>query len=221
MALQLNQPASEQLLGAYHRAMREETDTGEWNLFCDQAVKRFGWTYLPGVPKLLDALREFRGQPSLDSEAVQAYEAVIAAGVYTPEGGTSWTYRGVLELCGRAAADAWLEAGGNSAFSTTWAEHQRRERFIAAYVAGARAEPTARLLQASPGELKTLPPRARPPLFPSALSLVRKIAGLAGEGLPPEERPAAGTVVKTDERVAELRAQLEASEAAKEQEVPV
>lgn len=205
IAMQINQPMGEAKIQAFHMAMEDETSGPEWAAFCRQAVKRFGWRFLPSVPELLDALREFRGEPSLDSEAVAAYEAVIKAGEYTAEGGTSWTFRRVLEQCGRAAAEAFMEAGAHHAFASTWGEDKRRERFVAAYTVTVRAEPATRLLPpGSPTGPALLP--AGPGLFPSPLALVRKIAKLAGE-LPREEMPARISADEWEARVEALRAQ--------------
>lgn len=63
LALQLNKPAEKQLLDAYFEAMSDETDPAEWLDFVRVAAKRWGseWAgFLPPVPALLDALREFR-----------------------------------------------------------------------------------------------------------------------------------------------------------------
>lgn len=205
IALQLNLPAVKQTLDAYHLALADETDPAEWRRFFTGAVKRFGWRFLPTVPQLLDALREFRGAPPLEAEAIEAYERVLQAGAYTPEGGTSWTFRGVRESCGRAAAEAFLEAGGNGAFANTFRESERRERFVASYVQAARGEPEARLLPAGEPE-----PRAilAAPTEAEAVRIVDHIRDLAGEQ-PARPKPKDGVVVATDERLAELRRQAE------------
>lgn len=147
IALKLNQPLGDPKAIAYHEDFEDETDPMEWSAFTRIAVRRFGWKFIPSVPELLDALREFRGAPPLDQEAAQRYEDVIAAGVYTAEGGTTWNYRTVLERCGKAAADAFLAAGGHHAFASSWDEAKRRERFLAAYRAEARALPASRLIE--------------------------------------------------------------------------
>ncbi len=147
VALKLNQPLADPTAIAYHEDFEQETDPPEWEAFTRVAARRFGWRFLPSVPELLDALREFRGAPPIDQEAAQAYEAVIAAGVYAPEGGTTWSYRAVTERCGKAAADAFLAAGGHHAFASSWDEAKRRERFLAAYRTEARALPASRLIE--------------------------------------------------------------------------
>ncbi len=178
-----------------------DLDARQWARAVAAAID--GCEFFP-VPK---ALRELSGNSGSLGEAVAAYEAVLASGQYTAEGGTHWNFRTVAERCGKAAAEAFMEAGGDHAFASTWAEDKRRERFVASYSSAARADPQTRLLP--PGaEQKTLPPA--PTQFPSPLALVRKIAKLAGEELAPEERPARGVVVATDERLAELRKQAEA-----------
>lgn len=148
VALQLNKPVSGELIRAYWAALHSETEPEEWAAFCARAAIKCGWTFLPTAPEMLDALREFRGAPSVDSEAVVAYDRVLESGTYTAESGTIWSFRGVREKCGPAAAEAFLAAGGHSAFATTWNEAERRERFVEAYQASARAEPGGRLLGA-------------------------------------------------------------------------
>ena len=157
----------------YHDALDGETTGEEWGAFCKNAVSTGRFSWFPKVGELLDALREFRGEPSLEVEAIAAYEAVMKAGAYTPDGGSSWTWRGVLESCGRAAADAWLEAGGHHAFATTWNEDKRRERFIAAYQQNARAEPATRLLL--DGERKALPAPLEHPTRDESAAILRQI----------------------------------------------
>lgn len=205
IAMQLNQPMGEAKIAAFHMALEDETDSQEWVAFCRVAARRFGWKFLPSVPDLLDALREFRGEPALEPEAAKAYEAVIASGVYTAEG-TTWSYREVEKRCGRAAAEAFLEAGGHHAFAGTWGEDRRRERFIAAYVPAARAQPAARLLAPVPEERKALPGR-RAELPPSDTALVRTIAALAGAPVVPLAPQGPAVVVLTTERQAYLEAQ--------------
>lgn len=150
IGLQLNQPVAEDVLNAYWLAFRDETDAAEWQAFCAVAVKRSSWTFLPGVPALLDALREARGYQGLEAEATTAYDRVLNAGTYSPEGGTTWIYREIRAKCGPAAAEAFLAAGGHSAFATTYGEQKRHDRFVAAYVQAARAEPRSRILGPAP-----------------------------------------------------------------------
>lgn len=210
IALQLNKPAEQALLDAYHLAFRDETSPEEWGAFFPGAVKRFGWRFLPTVPELLDALREFRGLPNLDAEAVAAYERVTAAGQYTPEG-TTWSFRTVLQACGRAAAEAFLEAGGHNAFATTYREDQRRERFMAAYRAAARDDESARLLP--PPEARALltgqTEAAGPPTKAEALEILERVSGIhSGEERQPFTKQPR-VVEATEDRLAALRRQAE------------
>lgn len=188
LALQLNRPAEKQLLDAYHEAMMDETEPEEWREFCRLGPKRFGWKFLPSVPELVDALREFRGLPSLESEATEAYERVREASGYSPESGSVWTFRGVLKDCGRAAAEAFLEAGGHHAFATTWDESKRRERFIGAYCQVARAEPDLRLLPNAPQ--KALTSGEVSPGEPNETEVVQAMARIAEKATGQFPKPA-------------------------------
>ena len=220
IALQLNQPATEDKLNAFFLALEDETDAREWQRFVKVAARRFGWKFLPSVPELLEALREFRGAPRLDSEAVAAYERVIAARQYNAEGGASWTYRGVLEACGRAAADAFQAAGGSAAFERTWDEAKRQERFCAAYREVAAAAPNARLLPFTPKAELPAPVHAGDVSRESAsdaLKVIRKTLGIP-EGAPKSRDPFIAKA--TDERLAELKRQA-AALIAEEQAVKV
>jgi hypothetical protein len=125
---------------------------------------------------MLDALREFRGSPPLDSEAIQAYERVLQAGEYTAETGACWTFRRVLDHCGRAAAEAFLAAGGHHAFASSWRESERRERFLAAYRQFAREMPASRLLPAAPAERAQI--AAAPVTQDQAEAVVNRLAGM-------------------------------------------
>lgn len=188
-----------------------QTDPDEWGGFTRETVAAGRWTWFPKVVELLDALREYRGRPSLEAEAIVAYERVTKSAEYTPEGGATWNFRRVLDTCGRAAADAFLEAGGHWAFATTWDESKCRERFIAAYQQEARETPETRLLPAKPEERPQL---AAAPNQAEAESFVAKVAEHAG--VKPQPRPEAKAVVGRDmtdqqlhDRVALLKRQAE------------
>jgi hypothetical protein len=159
IAAQVRHPVSELEVEAFYDALSEQTSAEEWRAFVRVAVARYAWRFLPGVAELLDALREFRGEPSLDSEAIEAYERVLESAYWTPEGGSTWGWRTINTRCGRAAADAFLEAGGHHAFASSYHEHDRRVRFVRAYVQAARSEPSTRLLPPA-REQAALPPAA-------------------------------------------------------------
>jgi hypothetical protein len=197
--------AEEQLV--YYEALGPQTDAAEWSEFTRAAVATGRWPkFLPTVAELLDALREFRGAPPLEAEAVAAYERVLELGVYTAEGGTTWNFRRVRELCGAAAARAFMEAGGNAAFTTTWNEAKRRERFVAAYLEAGRDRPAERLLPEGSAPA-ALPAGDEPALTEhEARRFMKRIRELAGE--PEKPKPKGDGVVRaTDDRLAELRAQ--------------
>lgn len=206
LALQLRHPLAQAEIDAYHIALGTETDAREWLGFCRGAAVRFGWRFLPSVPELVDALREHRGQPKLEVEATRAYEAVLAAGDYAPEEGRVWSYRGVLARCGRAAAEAFLEAGGHHAFASTFRESDRRERFIAAYRVASRAVPEERLLLGAPAAPALPPPAdAQPPSREEAATVIRRLQDLSGvEPAPP---PGPRQVVASEARLELLRRQ--------------
>lgn len=213
VALQLGQALDQPKVDAYYAALFDETDPEQWFEFCAVAAKRRGWRFLPGVTELLDALREFRGEPRLDSEAADAYERVLESGEYNPEGGTRWNYRAVLARCGRAAAEAFLAAGGHSAFATTWDESKRRERFTAAYQTEAREVPANRLLPPAPMVDRPLLVGNVELAGDVARSVLRQIDTLAQEsGAIPKPHPT-GTTLRPltqsewDARVAALREQ--------------
>ena len=123
-----------------------QVPSDEWEAFTRDSVAGGRWRYFPTVAELIEELRRFRGETTLEAEAVTAYERILGTGVYTPEGGTTWTYRWVLDTCGKAAAEAFQAAGGASAFQTTYGEDKRRQRFVQMYVAGVRCDPRVRLL---------------------------------------------------------------------------
>lgn len=179
IALSLRQAYTPQEQLVYFEAIGPQTDAAEWERFTRAAVASSRWPkWLPNVAELLDALREFRGAPSLDAEAVAAYERVIGAGVYTPEGGTSWHFRAVREACGSAAAMAFLEAGGHHAFASSYRESDRRERFVRAYVAEVRERPQSRLLPAGADAMPTLE-AVEPPSQAEAAQAMRRIRAIA------------------------------------------
>lgn len=151
IALAVRESVDAATFAVYHELVAERTDAEEWQAFTVEFARHpprghEGRPRFPTVVELLDALAEFRGAPPLEREATEAYDRVLAASTYTPEGGATWNYRDVRERCGLAAAEAFLEAGGHHAFATTWDESRRRGRFLAAYQAEARERPGARLL---------------------------------------------------------------------------
>lgn len=217
----LQKPVSTATLLAYFGFLAEETNPDEWSEFCRVGAKRFGWgPFLPDAPRMLDDLRKFRGEPSraafdhqLATEAGHAYQRVLDAGDYTAAAGTFWTFRSVAEKCGRAAAEAFMAAGGPNAFATTWDESRRRKTFVDAYQHAAREEPSARLLPAGP-EPKQLPAGAErdPRLTRSeAVSVLQKLRehGVPAEDVPKPRRADPFAVNVTDKRLAELKRQAE------------
>ena len=189
-----------------------DLDSRQWSRSVAGSID--GCEYFP-VPKIL---RELAGAvPALSVEAASAFEQVCSATVHRLlHQGQSWCsctedrydVHLIRERLGDGAADAFLAAGGAAAISRrTEGDPFLLQRFSAAYAEAVKVNPAAavRLLPAP-----TLRPvlALPPPLSrDEAKAAADKIAKLAGEPLPPEERPAGGTVVATDERLAELRRQ--------------
>lgn len=187
------------------------TDPSEWSAFVAEMLRAGRWRWFPLAVEIQDALREFRGAPSLDAEAVRAYERVTAAGEYTAQAGTVWTYRRVLTACGRVAADAFLAAGGSSAWVTLWRETERRQAFCAAYLLAARQEPAGRLLPAAPaqaqitdGTSKNSGDNLSPGEAAVLLGRVRERLAIPAEPAQPRM-----TEAEAEVRLAELRRQAE------------
>ena len=195
--------------GVYFDVFTRRMDDQEWDRFTRWCAESTPWVSepryrrFPSVPELQEALRIFRGERPALAEATEAYERVIAAGVYTPEGGTSWTFRGVKEACGEAAAEAFLAAGGTAAFASTGNADRRRERFVAAYAETVREDPETKLLPAQ----AALPAAVELGQIgrEEARRLVERIAGEAG--LPDPRPPGPAMVVLTPEREVTLREQ--------------
>jgi hypothetical protein len=204
LSLRQTYTAEEQFV--YFEALATRTTAEEWARFARETVAAGRWTrFLPTVAELVDVLEEFRGKPPLEAEAAIAYDRVIAAANYTPEGGSSWTFREVRARCGAAAARAFLEAGGHHAFATTWDESRRRERFLAAYQAEARERPAERLLPEGAAPL-ALPSGEPAPLSEhEAARFMRRVREMAGGAH--GQATGDGMVRATDERLALLRAQ--------------
>lgn len=203
IGLALRQPYDAASMALYFDIMACQTDAEEWRKFVLWALRSQRWpTFAPKVPDLQDALREFRGQKPALSEATQAYERVLRAGEYHPESGTCWTFRGVKDSCGAAAAEAFLAAGGSAAFATTWDEAKRRERFVNAYVTAVREEPTGGLLPE--GSIpKALPVATWEPISRAeAAKLMQRVGEVAA---PEKAKPV--TVELTEDRLARLREQ--------------
>lgn len=186
IATAVRQPLDEATIAVYIDALGRKTEAQEWEGFSKAAVEAGRWEWFPKLRELQDALAEFRGGERIDVEAVHAYERVLDSGTYSPESGSTWVYRTIAERCGRAAAEAFIAAGGHSAFVTTWDEAKRRERFIAAYVSEARAVPEHRMLAAAPQvERLRLVGNAGPPVSHDT-QILRKIADMTPEQSPHE-----------------------------------
>jgi hypothetical protein len=206
IGIAVRQEADPATLAVYHDVLATRTDPDEWRAFVRWGLESSRWTWFPKLAELQDALREFRGDPPMLAEATEAYERVLKAGTYCPEGGTTWEYRSIREKVGEAAAEAFLAAGGNSAFANTWDESKRRERFVAAYGEAVRESPETKLLP--PVSYRALPPAESPPTREEAVSVVEKLRDLAGVE-PPKPKT---TVVEVDPaRVEALKRQAEAS----------
>lgn len=192
-------------LAVYHDVLGPKTDAEEWSRFIRWALDSARWNWFPKLPEIQEALREFRGDRPMLAEATEAYDRVLEAGMYSPEAWTTWSFRGIREKCGEAAAEAFLAAGGNSAFANTWDEAKRRERFLAAYGEAVRESPDSKLLPAVP--TLALPPAEAPPTREEAATVVERLRDMVGvEPAPPKIH----LVVATDERLAELKRQAEA-----------
>lgn len=205
IGIALRQPADDATMEVYHDSLAKECDEPEWDAFCNWAVDTSRWQWFPKVSEIRAGLRAFRGERPVEAEAMEAYERVLAAGRYAPEGGTTWSYRAVREACGCAAADAFLIAGGPSAFATTWDEAKRRERFVAAYVIEVLEEPDTALLPAAPAQ-KALPAGDAAPGAPlmSPEEVLGRLQRMTGASAP---RAGGYVVTASDERLAELRKQ--------------
>ena len=189
VALAIRETVDSATFAVYHEAIGPETDAPEWESLTRDLAKNpprgaDGRPRFPSVVELLDALSEFRGVPSIDVEAVQAYERVIASSIYTAEAGATWTYRGVAAACGKVSAEAFIAAGGHHAFATTWDEAKRRARFIAEYVAGARERPRERLIGSGGVPLLTSGEERRDPTPEEARRLLGEIDSTLGNVLP-------------------------------------
>jgi hypothetical protein len=172
------QPADAETLAVYHDALEHQADAAAWETFTRAAVASGRFRFFPTVAELVDALHEHQGGGSLEIEAGFAYERVLAAGRYTPSGGATWSYRDVLADVGKAAAGAFMAAGGHSAFVVASDQARRRERFIRAYLSAVRSDPSSRLLPPAEVEPRALPAPA-PPSIQEARTVLRRLADLA------------------------------------------
>ncbi len=68
IGLRLQRPVDAATIRAYYADLGGETDPAEWKAFVMVAVKRYRWEFFPSVPKLLDALEEFRAASRAESE---------------------------------------------------------------------------------------------------------------------------------------------------------
>lgn len=163
-------------VAVYFDALAPQATPEAWRAFTLAAVAAGRFKFFPTVAELLDALREHRGERLPEAEAVEAYERVLGCGIYTPQGGTSWSFRAVREACGPAAAEAFLAAGGDNGFRSTWDEAKRRAAFVRAYAQAVRADAGARLLPAGPSRALAAGDERREPTRAEAGRLLKVVA---------------------------------------------
>lgn len=72
IGLRLQKPVDSATIRAYYADLRDETTLPEWRAFVPVAVKRYRWEFFPSVPKMLEALEEFRSSLSSDVAALPA-----------------------------------------------------------------------------------------------------------------------------------------------------
>lgn len=155
LGVALNKPYDRSQVSVYADVLCDQTTAAEFAAFVDWGLRggKFG-RWQPSLPELQDALRAFRGHPTLDAEATTVYERVLGCREYNPESGAVWSFRRIREELGEAAANAFLAAGGHSAFATTLGEDKRLARFVSAYKYEIRDDPHAALPDAELPQLE-------------------------------------------------------------------
>jgi hypothetical protein len=81
IGLRLQKPVDAATIRVYYADLASETTLPEWRAFVPVAVKRYRWEFFPSVPKLLEALEEFRA--SLESQREDS--SLLVAGRRDPE----------------------------------------------------------------------------------------------------------------------------------------
>lgn len=132
LGLAYNREITEPLAALYWRSLAHLTDdefADAVGLYLTQPGERF-WP-APGA-----LLAFVRPDPALDAEAVRAFDLIEGLAVYNPVVGARWSERVVRERLGYAAGEAFVAAGGESA----WQERNEknwpftRKAFVAAYI---------------------------------------------------------------------------------------
>lgn len=219
LAAALQRPQEGTTLALYAERLAARVDAREWASAVAEWTLVAPWRHFPALPELFAAYQArvdaAEGRRPAEVEAVDAYTRVLQAGTYSPEGGTAWTYRGVVESCGKAAAEAWLAAGAHEAFATSWNADERRRTFLAAYLEAAREQPETRLLPWNPaGELPAAAEPATALPREQAAELLKRLAPehAAETAEAPRNKPR--WVEASPERLARLREQAAAIVAA-------
>jgi hypothetical protein len=167
----------------------------EWIRFVAGFCSSWRGRFLPTIVELRAALDRYQGIPSVEEEAVEAWDRVVKSSYYSPDGGAYWDAGRIRRECGTAAAFAFRAIGGDAALRSSWRDEQKRERFIGIYVATVGLDPEARLLP--PPEQRKLDEEK-----PDALPITREFAERFFADAQREKR----TIVRlTDERLAALK----------------
>jgi hypothetical protein len=126
-----------------------------WRLLSDLSIEAFQRAVVMHIQssRFFPTVAELRQHitPQIDhvAAAVTAFEQVIKTSTHDARTGPRWSIRRVAQAVGAVAAEAFMAAGGSSAFEHELGERDLpflRKRFVESYVVAAEAQVQGRLL---------------------------------------------------------------------------
>ena len=135
--------------GGLYREELDELTGEEWLRAVKSALR--GCRFFPSIADLLGYAKP--AEPT-EAQAVAVFEQVIECREYRPNG-SIWLPRTIRAKVGPAALEAYMAAGGRSAF--VWMPERdlpfTRKKFVEAYTAAVRLDPRLALPEAKKPEL--------------------------------------------------------------------
>lgn len=146
LGIAFNREITKPMYQVYWGALREISDeayeSGIEALLSSWQPTRAEWFPVPATVR-----RYCTPHVDVDALAITAFERVRSSGTYHAVNGTTYAYRVVAEKIGTLEAEAFIAAGGGSAFATQQTEAQLpwlRKAFVEAFKRGWEAKDQGR-----------------------------------------------------------------------------
>lgn len=142
-------PASSSVRGEVYRRKLNDLSDKEWLRAVNRCLDAH--TFFPAIATLR---MHAKPQEPTEAQAVAVFEQVIECREYRPHG-SIWSSRQIREKLGTAAVEGFMAAGGTAAFAYLSERDLpfTRKKFVEAYTAAVRLDPSLALPEAKTPEL--------------------------------------------------------------------